>query len=346
MAAEIAPEEIIKILYRAALRRTPDDAGLATYLRLLNDGVSPAELLVTLMESDEFHRHILVPADHLPDFRPLDEYRPELDRDITRFLTPEVRDFGATIRKFHLDIDHFRKIAKECVDHIYSYNQEFGDSQKGYFDYHERRFYEIDGVVKALIQQDRAHQRPAVLDFGFSINSHILKRLFNANEITLDIADRPQISPPASEFDGLFAVDLSVDNIAEIELGKKFDVIIFSEVIEHVMINPIKILRFLVNQITPDGYVIVTTPNLFSQHKLQAIGSRKNPLPPYPLDYGRAEAPHFHVREYCMSEMLIMIEAAGAKIRAFFFSDCWDPPSGENTIPEHELGNLFLVLGK
>lgn len=344
MAAEIAPEEIIKALYRAALRRAPDDTGLATYLRLLNDGASPVELLNTLMDSDEFRQHSLVSTGENINFAKIDDYQPESDRDISRFLTQGVREVSNQLKKNMIKVDDFRNIAKASLDHIVSYNPEFGDSQKGYFEYHERRFYEIAGVVKTLIEKHKEGRQAAVLDFGFSVNSYILRRLFP--DVTLAIADRPQMSPPAGEFDGVFAVDLSVDNIDQIILEKQFDLIIFSEVIEHVMINPVKILKFLLHQLTDTGHTIVTTPNLFSRHKLHLIAERKNPLPAYPIEYGKAEAPHFHVREYCMSEILSMIETAGGRIESFFFSNCWDSPDNSDMMPENELGNMVFVFGK
>jgi SAM-dependent methyltransferase len=348
MASEIAPEEIVNVLYRAALRRAPDDAGLTTYVRLLNDGMSEVELLNLLMESAEFRENVLMSASGKAYPASIDDYRLENDQVINQFTTNKVRKFTATIRKNSVDINEFARVSTESLDYIVSYNREFGDSQRDYFEYHERRFHEIAGAVKAIIEEKKDGWHPAILDFGFSINSHILRRLFS--DVTLGIADRPQIwphvSPPVGEFDGVFSVDLSVDNIDEIDLEKKFDIIVFSEVIEHVMINPAKILRFLLRQLTETGHAVVTTPNLFSRDKLKLISERKNPLPAYPINYGRAEAPHFHVREYCMSEMLSMIKAAGGRIQSFFFSDCWDSFNERGDISDHELGNMFFVFGK
>jgi hypothetical protein len=78
---------------------------------------------------------------------------------------------------------------------------------------------------------------------------------------------------------------------------------------------------------------------------LDLIRQRRSPLPPYPLEYTQRDAPHFHIREYSMSDMLEMIETAGGKSRAFFFSPCWDEDAGKH-IPVEELGNLFIVFGK
>jgi hypothetical protein len=125
----------------------------------------------------------------------------------------------------------------------------------------------------------------------------------------------------------------------------RFDIIVFSEVIEHVMVHPVRILKFLLKHLELGGCVVLTTPNVFSRGRLDLIRQRRSPLPPYPLEYRQTDAPHFHIREYSMSDMLEMIETAGGKSRAFFFSSCWDEDAGKH-IPVEELGNLFIVFGK
>jgi len=111
------------------------------------------------------------------------------------------------------------------------------------------------------------------------------------------------------------------------------------------LVHPVKIFKFLLKHLNRGGCVILTTPNIFSRGKLDLIRHRRSPLPPYPLEYTQKDAPHFHMREYSMTDMLEMIEAAGGKSRAFFFSPCWDEDS-EKDVPVEELGNLFIVFCK
>ena len=163
--------------------------------------------------------------------------------------------------------------------------------------------------------------------------------------VRISAADRPQIRIPEGHFDECFAVDLTNDRLEGEFLGRKFDVVIFSEVIEHLMMHPTKVIRFLLRHLTENGVIVLTTPNLFSHNKLCNISQRRSPLHPYPAAYTRNDAPHFHVREFSMGDLLEMIDEAGGRPSAFFFSSCWDDNRTVHTAPAHELGNLFVVFG-
>lgn len=56
------PEEIIDILYRAVLRRPPDQGGHGTYCDLLRAGMSELEIVQHLVRSKEFRETKLVTA--------------------------------------------------------------------------------------------------------------------------------------------------------------------------------------------------------------------------------------------------------------------------------------------
>jgi 2-polyprenyl-3-methyl-5-hydroxy-6-metoxy-1,4-benzoquinol methylase len=206
--------------------------------------------------------------------------------------------------------------------------------------FHAERFHELACAVGNLLQDFIRGAR--ILDFGFSVNSIVLRTLFPDARVA--VADRPQVKIRSDRFDEIHAVDLLDDRLDEIDLERRFDIIVFSEVIEHLQVHPGNVARFLLRHLTDNGCVVLTTPNLFARGKLRLIAQRKSPLAPYPPTYGQADSAHFHVREYGMGELLAMIEAAGGHVSAFFFSACWDRPETRDAIPPHELGNLFVVF--
>ena len=302
-------DEIVNTLYTAVLRRAPDEGGRAAYLQLLRDGRSEFDLIKLLIRSKEFNESVLMPASErlLVKF---DEYDPDNDEEVTRYATADVKQLAARVRQASIPKAAF----DDAVDQAIKITGGYLNSQIEYLNLHKRRFYEIDQAVKNVTSAKSKELK--ILDFGLSINSFILRSLFP--NIKLSVGDRPQIRLPEVKFDGTYIVDLADDRLNETDWGDRFDLIIFSEVLEHVLVHPSKIIDFLLRHLKEDGEVILTTPNLFSRSKMRRISKRKNPLELFPASYIRADAPHFHVREYCMSEILSIIEACGGSIRTFF----------------------------
>jgi SAM-dependent methyltransferase len=325
------PEEIVDILYRATLRRPPDESGQAVYAAQLRAGRSELDVVRALAGSPEFAGKRLVPV--------AGEYDIHADRTIQKHTTEDALRITERIRKCVVGRDAFHVACLAALKELEG-NREFHESQEKYLQVHEERFHELACAVGNLLEDFIRGAR--ILDFGYSVNSLILHRLFPESRVA--VADRPGVKIRSDRFDEIHTVDLLDDRLDEIDLERRFDIIVFSEVIEHLQTHPTNVARFLLRHLTDDGYVVLTTPNLFARSKLRLIGQRRSPLPPYPPTYGRADSPHFHVREYGMGEMLSMIEAAGGSISAFFFSACWDRPETRDAIPPHELGNLFVVF--
>src|SRR3972149_2897004 len=154
---------------------------------------------------------------------------------------------------------------------------------KEYFRYHRQRFYELFSTLQTYLPDVTA---PRVLEVGCSGFSRLYKQLFP--RLALTIVDRPvELNGAGAEFclDVCHAerschIDLNVDVLSPAwgtpPLGE-FDYVICTEVIEHLIVNPVEFLGSLLSLLKPPGYLYLTTPNLFSHHHLLQIARRENP---------------------------------------------------------------------
>lgn len=96
---------------------------------------------------------------------------------------------------------------------------------------------------------------------------------------------------------------------APIDLPKNnFDLIIFSEIIEH-LTNPVPILRKLVPLLKKDGYLIMTTPNVFRWQNIINLIIGKNIY--FPLFQLEQPINFRHQREYDLAELVSLCQPLG-----------------------------------
>jgi SAM-dependent methyltransferase len=208
--------------------------------------------------------------------------------------------------------------------------------QQDYLDFHRRRFFQLDNLVGALAQ---GRSPLSILDVGLSINTLVLGRLLPA--ATLSALDRAEVWDAPTRALEMFDVDLTDPDLDRQALPRRFDVIVFAEVLEHLLANPVRVLSFLIRGLAPSGFLVVTTPNFFSGANVWRMERLINPQPVLPASVRRGEEVQHHVREYSMSELLLMSEEAGGRPLTYFFSAPWEPTPPESP----ELGaNLTVVV--
>lgn len=98
--------------------------------------------------------------------------------------------------------------------------------------------------------------------------------------------------------------------------NKSFDLILFSEVFEHLRINPIFTLKEIYRVLKPKGRLILTTPNLYALHKILMFISGKSFNDAYHefnqyYIYGYVG----HVREYSTNEVKRFLEKNDFKVK-------------------------------
>lgn len=115
----------------------------------------------------------------------------------------------------------------------------------------------------------------------------------------------------------------------------RYDVVIFTEVLEHLRVNPLHALRELKRVLKPGGTLVLTVPNISPVHRLKFL---------FGVDYQGDIVHEFekldrlghmgHIRVYSEQEVRRMLEYAGFKIKEV-------TPAGRLNLPS---GGLNLLL--
>lgn len=99
--------------------------------------------------------------------------------------------------------------------------------------------------------------------------------------------------------------------------AESFDIVIFSEVIEHLRISPLRALRDIHRILKPGGMMLLTTPNICYLRNILNLLGGKNILQEFPDDdelLDNISDEISHVRVYTMGEMKRLLEKAGFNI--------------------------------
>jgi SAM-dependent methyltransferase len=154
-----------------------------------------------------------------------------------------------------------------------------------------------------------------------------------------------------------FTFDYLNNNVdsQDIPHGEPFDVILFCEVIEHLVSDPLNALRRIKEKLKPGGTLILSTPNVNRLENITKMLVGQNiydPISGYGV-YGR------HNREYNKHELFLMLDHQGFDLEVMFSSDVHDNRAedfyGKTSIAEHilatpnrvhDLGQYIFVRAK
>lgn len=122
-----------------------------------------------------------------------------------------------------------------------------------------------------------------------------------------------------------------------IPAGRRFDLIIFAEVLEHLNLPPELPLAALRPLLKPEGRLIVQTPNAAALVKRVALALGRHP---YDLLRASREDPG-HIREYTRPELLGALETAGFAVERHAFASYFARPPMSPARPGRALLRLL-----
>ncbi|NBC47656.1 MAG: methyltransferase domain-containing protein [Gammaproteobacteria bacterium] len=220
--------------------------------------------------------------------------------------------------------------------------------QRDYLPQHQSRFRELFNTCGKLLE---GRPEAVVLEFGASEFSALYKQLFPG--VSLHISDRPTaagyigfteaVARGRLGCDAYYALDLEQPSSLLASSGitpGTYDLVVFAEVLEHLVVNPTELIEQLLQLLKPDGFLYLTTPNLFRHENRERWLALENPQAVFPGQEANWDRHHHH-REYGAIELARFINAAGGHIAAFYYSSCWDLREG---LAEDERGNLVFVI--
>ena len=201
------------------------------------------------------------------------------------------------------------------------------ESRRNYLSMHQTRFTDILRLSRRYVPDSSA----CVLDIGRSeLTAHLGGFYQDVRSLGLD---------PAADDGGhreLKAMDavphitfdlLRSDRVSEWPDCRRFDLIIFSEVIEHLSVAPEYTLGLLCALLTEKGVLICTTPNAVDIAKRLRMVAGRNPyerLRLYTLNPG-------HIREYTRQELCAIAESVGLRCLHHAYFD-WLPNLSRSSI--------------
>lgn len=160
---------------------------------------------------------------------------------------------------------HYNTLEQE----IYK-NSKNGSNDREYFEFHKNRFKRFDQFLE-ILQQENSNciHKLKVLEIG----SHYLHTsiLLASRTFEIDAMDVEEFWK--LEFVKERAAKYSLNPIVENDISRlksfhdihdKYDLVVFTEILEHITFNPIQFWKLIYQILKPGGMIYISTPNAFA----------------------------------------------------------------------------------
>ena len=205
---------------------------------------------------------------------------------------------------------------EQVMEDLKSYSLSLSEDSTTYWQFHARRFRWTTLLAQSLIlnEQKDCH----ILDLGNSFQTLMLDRIMpDARIDTMGFFD-PRYAPGGASTHYDYDLNQAFNAQGWPEPERKYSLITFFEVIEHLHVSPSHLLKLLAEYLKDDGYLVISTPNAARlSNRLMAMRGQ-NP-------YERLRENHHidpgHIREYTKKELEDYAHAAGFKVEEIFQED-------------------------
>lgn len=182
------------------------------------------------------------------------------------------------------------------------------ESRHSYVDMHKARFADIMRLCQSQVPDPSAR----VLDIGRSeLTACLLNHYKNVHtlgfDLSIDDGGHREISRMDDTVHHITFDLLNSHNVSSWPDTECFDLIVFSEVIEHLCVAPEFVFAFFCSLLSSDGVLVCTTPNATDIAKRIRLIFGRNPyerLRLYSTNPG-------HIREYTRQELLEIADSVG-----------------------------------
>jgi len=191
------------------------------------------------------------------------------------------------------------------------------EEERRYLRTHTLRYEFLLAALRRVVERLPPSLR--LLDVGPSYEAELIRNLFPAIRVdTLGFHDERF---PLREGETHTELDLNDAGRPQLE---RYDIIVCAEVVEHLYTSPLHLLRMFRSLLTPEGSVIIQTPNAAAiERRLWLLAGRN------PFELLREDLHHAgHFREYTLNELAQLAEQCGftvafAERRNYFVSGSW-----------------------
>lgn len=209
-------------------------------------------------------------------------------------------------------------IMDEVLTHPLS-EDDFGGKESEYYKIHKDRIYKTLQIIPDTIGKD-------VLDLGSEPGYIAIALKMNGYNV---IGGSINLIGDFKKRMNQFQIPIDVYNIDYDDLhysNSTFDVVIFSEIIEHLFYDVPHALKEIYRTVKQDGYLILTTPNLARIANRMRLLTGKSINPPLCGEnhYFQKDIYKRHNREYTLQELIHLLNESGFKINRQFY---WNYPA-------------------
>lgn len=179
-----------------------------------------------------------------------------------------------------------------------------------YKNFHKKR---IKHLVKILSKLIKKNDRIGII--GYSIFDKYLKNSF-PEAIFYNIVPKRMGSEVKKYMSDASIIYFDIENTNhESRMPKKLDIIIFTEVLEHLFSDDHNIMKNIYKITKKDGYLIFSVPNISALVKLATLIIGHNPYMTKKQQIEGVFGGYGHIREYSLGEAIGLCASAGFSVK-------------------------------